>query len=42
MHETQDQVVILLQADQQIEGIAFLWGASARALWRGGLAAIPV
>src|SRR2546422_2758072 len=28
MHETQDQVLILMQADQEIEGIAFLWCAS--------------
>src|SRR6266700_4112711 len=36
MHETQNQVVILVQADQQIEGVAFLGCASlARALVGG-------
>ena len=35
MHEAQDQVAILVQADQEIEGVALLWGASfAGALWR--------
>src|SRR5437870_3578240 len=42
MHEPQDQVVILLQADQQIESIAFLWGASfAWTLWRGRIGGHP-
>src|SRR5881227_1255921 len=42
MHETQDQVLILAQADQQIEGITFLWCTSfARALWRGRIGGHP-
>src|SRR4030088_3004990 len=42
IHEPQDQVVILMQADQQIEGIAFLWCASfARAFWRGRIGRHP-
>ncbi len=35
MHETQDQVLMLVQADQQIEGVALFWCTSfAGALWR--------
>ncbi len=49
LHETQDQVLILVQADEEIERIAFLWCASfANGLLRGrigghsGLDELPV
>ncbi len=49
MHEAQDQVLIAVEADEQIEGIAFLGGTSfAGALLRGrigghaGLHELPV
>ena len=43
MQEPQNEVVIFMQTDQQIEGVAFLWGPRLPVrLVGGGLAAIPI